>query len=451
MEVTPRFLGEFLDSPTLLSLIIVALLIFLTAFFVAAEFSIVKVRGARLDQLVLEGNKRAIVAKKVIENLDDSLSASQFGITLSALGLGWIGADQIEGMMEPLVNVFNVSATTSTFLSFLIAFLLIAFLHVVIGELVPKTLAVHEAEKLTLLVARPLYWFTKIMYPFIRVLNSLARLTLRLFGVQTTAQETAHSEEELKIIMTESFKSGEINENELAYVQNIFSFDERVAKDAMVPRMNMVTIDEEDSMDSIIATVQEHQYTRYPVTRDGDRDDVLGFVNAKQLFTAQLANSDAPFATFIHQLPLVTEFTPLQEAMVKMQNARTMMCLVIDEYGGTAGLLTIEDILEEIVGEIRDEFDRDEQAEITEVTPGHYRLSGLVLTQEVEERFGIEIEDDVDTVGGFVLSQKANARAGERFVLPGDHELIVREVDNHRIVFVDLILAHRDEIQAEID
>ncbi|KAB2861548.1 MAG: CBS domain-containing protein, partial [Exiguobacterium chiriqhucha] len=144
-------------------------------------------------------------------------------------------------------------------------------------------------------------------------------------------------------------------------------------------------------------------------------------------------------------------FTPLQEAMVKMQNARTMRCLVIDEYGGTAGLLTIEDILEEIVGEIRDEFDRDEQAEITEVTPGHYRLSGLVLTQEIEERFGIEIEDDVDTIGGFVLSQKANARTGERFVLPGEHELIVREIDNHRVVFVDLILAHKDEIQPELD
>lgn len=434
-----------------ISLMLVALLIFMTAFFVAAEFSIVKVRSARLDQLVLEGNKRATFAKKVIENLDDSLSASQFGITLAALGLGWIGADQIEGLIHPLVDWFNVSSTVSTILSFLIAFLLIAFLHVVIGELVPKTLAVHEAEKLTLLVARPLHVFTKLMYPFIRLLNSMARLTLRLFGVQTTAQETAHSEEELKIIMTESFKSGEINENELAYVQNIFSFDERIAKDAMVPRMNMVTIDEEDSIDTIIDTVQEHQYTRYPVTRDNDRDDVLGFVNAKQLFTAQLAHNEAPFETFIHQLPLVTEFTPLQEAMVKMQNARTMMCLVIDEYGGTAGLLTIEDILEEIVGEIHDEFDRDEQAEITEVKPGHYRLSGLVLTQEIEERFGIEIEDDVDTIGGFVLSQKANARSGERFVLQGNHELIVREVDNHRIVFVDLILAHKDEIQAEVD
>ncbi|MBR2680768.1 MAG: CBS domain-containing protein, partial [Exiguobacterium sp.] len=183
----------------------------------------------------------------------------------------------------------------------------------------------------------------------------------------------------------------------------------------------------------------------YPVTRDGDRDDVLGFVNAKQLFTAQLSKNDAPFESFIHQLPLVTEFTPLQEAMVKMQNAQTMMCLVIDEYGGTAGLLTIEDILEEIVGEIRDELDRDEQAEITEVAPKHYRLSGLVLTQELEERFGIEIEDDVDTVGGFVLSQKANARTGERFLLPGNHELIVSEVDNHRIVFVDLILASHEE------
>ncbi|MGA9468202.1 MAG: hemolysin family protein [Exiguobacterium marinum] len=434
-----------MDSPMLLSLFIVTLLIFLTAFFVAAEFSIVKVRSARLDQLVLEGNKKAVTAKKVIENIDDSLSASQFGITLSALGLGWIGADQIEKYIHTLVEQLNLSQSLVTFLSFLIAFLLIAFLHVVIGELVPKTLAVHESEKLTLLVARPLYVFTKLFYPFIRALNSMARLTLRLFGVQTTAQETAHSEEELKIIMTESFRSGEINENELAYVQNIFSFDERIAKDAMVPRMNMVTIDEEDTIEEIISVVEEHQYTRYPVTRDGDRDDVLGFVNAKQLFTAQLSKNDAPFESFIHQLPLVTEFTPLQEAMVKMQNAQTMMCLVIDEYGGTAGLLTIEDILEEIVGEIRDEFDRDEQAEITEVAPKHYRLSGLVLTQELEERFGIEIEDDVDTVGGFVLSQKANARTGERFTLPGNHELIVSEVDNHRIVFVDLILASYEE------
>ena len=430
----------------LFSFVMVALLIFLTAFFVAAEFSIVKVRLSRLDQLVSEGNKRAINAKKVIEHLDDSLSASQFGITIAALGLGWIGADQIEGLIHPLIESLNVSDTMATSLSFLIAFLLIAFLHVILGELVPKTLAVHEAEALTLLVARPLYLFTKIMYPFIRVLNGLARLTLRLFGVQTTAQETAHSEEELKIIMTESFRGGEINENELAYVQNIFSFDERVAKDAMVPRMNMVTIDERDAMDDIIQVVAEHQYTRYPVTRDGDRDDVLGFINAKQLFTAQLTKSEAPFASFIHQLPLVTEFTPLQEAMVKMQNARTMMCLVIDEYGGTAGLLTIEDILEEIVGEIRDEFDRDEQADITEILPGHYRLSGLVLTQELEERFGVAIEDDVDTIGGLILSRKANARQGDRFELSDGYALVVSEVDHHRILFVDLLTPKQPDL-----
>ncbi|RGP35088.1 HlyC/CorC family transporter, partial [Pseudotabrizicola alkalilacus] len=260
----------------IINLIMVAILIALTAFFVATEFAIVKIRTTRLDQLVAEGNTKAVAARKVVGNLDEYLSACQLGITITALGLGWLGEPTVEHLLHPLFVEFDLSESVSSILSFIIAFALITFLHVVIGELAPKTLAIQKAEAVTLRIAKPIMFFYKIMYPFIKTLNGSARIFTGWFCLKPASEHAlAHSEEELRLILSESYKSGEINQSEFKYVNNIFQFDDRTAKEIMVPRVDMVTLDKSETVKESIAVVTEENYTRYPII-DGDKDSVIG-------------------------------------------------------------------------------------------------------------------------------------------------------------------------------
>ena len=364
-----------MDSITLLNLFLIALLIGLTAFFVGSEFAVVKVRMSRIDQLISEGNKKAIVAKKVANDLDYYLSACQLGITVTALGLGFLGKPTVERILYPVFESWGVAQALATAISIAVAFSIVTFLHVVVGELAPKSLAIQFAEKMTLLLAGPLYWFGKIMYPFIWSLNGSARVLLRTFGVQPASHEQAHSEEELKIIMAQSFKSGEINQTELSYMENIFSFDERVAKDIMVPRTQIITLDQTMTREEIIDILNEHKYTRYPVTEEGDKDRIIGFVNVKEMLTNYAVGQESRLVDSLHELIMIHEGTPLQDALLKMQSKRVHIALVMDEYGGTAGIITMEDILEEIVGEIRDEFDVDEVPDIQQKSEGFIILT----------------------------------------------------------------------------
>ena len=233
---------------TTLNLFLIAILIALTAFFVATEFAIVKVRSSRIDQLIAEGKKGAIAAKKVITHLDEYLSACQLGITVTALGLGWLGEPTFRKILLPIFDYFPLTESMISILSFVIAFAFVTFIHVVVGELAPKTIAIQKAEAVTLYFAKPIIWFYRIMYPIIWSLNGSARVLVGIFGLKSASEhEVAHSEEELRILLSESYKSGEINKNELKYVNNIFEFDERLAKEIMVPRTEIATI----SIDSI--------------------------------------------------------------------------------------------------------------------------------------------------------------------------------------------------------
>ncbi|MEW8987558.1 MAG: hemolysin family protein, partial [Bacillus sp. (in: firmicutes)] len=265
------------------NLLLVVLLIALTGFFVATEFAIVKVRGSRIDQLISEGRKGAQSAKHVVTHLDEYLSACQLGITITALGLGWLGEPTVEEMLHPVFENFHLNASLSGILSFGIAFVSITFLHVVVGELAPKTVAIQKAEAITLAFSKPIIWFYKIMYPFIWLLNGSARLLVGLFGLKSASEhEIAHSEEELRILLSESYESGEINQNELNYVNNIFEFDERIAKEIMVPRTEIVTFDISDEIETIIEVIQKEKYTRYPVI-DGEKDNIVGMINIKEI------------------------------------------------------------------------------------------------------------------------------------------------------------------------
>lgn len=344
-----------MDSIIALNLALVALFIGLTAFFVGAEFAILKVRLSRIDQLIAEGNKKAVIAKKVAHELDYYLSACQVGITITALVLGALGEPTVERMLHPLFVAFEVPAAVSTALSYIIALSIITFLHVVIGELAPKTLAIQFAEKMTLLLAPPLYGFGKIMYPFIQALNGAARLLLRLFGVKPAGHETVHSVEELKWIVDQSYESGEINQTELNYLNNIFAFDERTVREIMIPRARIVTVEKGMPLTELIQVLDEHDYTRYPVVEAGRADRFVGFINTKEMLTSIAAGRDSDVRPFIHDMPRFTESDLIRDVLIKMQQTHVHMAAVVNASGTAVGLVTMEDILEEIVGDIRDE------------------------------------------------------------------------------------------------
>jgi CBS domain containing-hemolysin-like protein len=437
--VCPAECGAFQLEITV-NLILVAILIALTAFFVVSEFAFVKVRVSRIDQLIEENRAGALAAKHVVTHLDEFLSACQLGITITALGLGWLGEPTMDRLLHPLFEAMGLNPSLSNVLSFGLAFAIITFLHVVMGELAPKTIAIVKAESVTLWCAKPMIWFYRIMYPFIWLLNGSARLLVGLFGMKPASEhEMAHSEEELRIILSESYKSGEINKTELTYVNNIFEFDNRIAKEIMVPRTEMVTLSIDDDFDTILNTIKNEKYTRYPVVAGGNKDNVLGVVNIKEILIANMNNRSNGVAAshslekFIKPIIRAIETIPIQDLLVKMQKEHVHMAILLDEYGGTAGLVTVEDILEEIVGDIRDEFDVDELPEVQKIDEDHYIFSGKVLIEDVNDLLGISlVEEDVDTLAGWFLTHQFDVKSGDTLTAEG-FSFTVREIEgqNH--------------------
>ena len=259
-----------------------------------------------------------------------------------------------------------------------------------------------------------------------------------MLGVDPDAQTDAMSEEEIKIIINNSYNGGEINQTELNYMQNIFSFDERHAKDIMVPRTQMVTLNEPFNVDELLETIKEHQFTRYPITEDGDKDHIKGFINVKEFLTEYASGKPIKINNYIHELPMISETTRISDALVRMQREHVHISLIIDEYGGT-GILTMEDILEEIVGEIRDEFDDDEVNDIVKLGEDTYQINGRVLLDDLNEKFNIEFEDseDIDTIGGWLQAHNTNLQVEDHIDTQYDR-WIVSEMDNHQLVWVVL-------------
>lgn len=441
-----------MDGEIFWKLILFAFLIAATAFFVATEFAIVKVRTTRIDQLVADGNKSAVKAKHVITHLDEYLSACQLGITITALGLGWIGEPTVEKLLHPVFEAIGVTGSIATVISFIIAFSLVTYLHVVVGELAPKTLAIQKSEMVTLAFAGPLMLFYKIMYFPIRLLNGSARLLTKMFGLQMMSEnEEVHSEEELRMIVADSFKGGEINPAEFNYVNRIFEFDDRVAKEVMVPRTEIVSFEKDLTLNEVFKMIDVEQYTRYPVT-DGDKDHVLGFVNMKQLLTEMIRDENSGEKTveeYVQPVIQVIETIPIGELLVKFQAKRIHIAILLDEYGGTSGLVTIEDIIEEIVGEIRDEFDADELPEKHQFDKNHFSVSGKLLISEVNDLTGMILDDeDIDTIGGWFMAQRGDVVENDTVEEQG-FRFTATEVNNHQIVRIDLQRLEEQQINLE--
>ncbi|MEH7457591.1 hemolysin family protein [Bacillus sp. JJ1127] len=429
----------------IVKLMMVVVLIALTGFFVAIEFAIIKVRSSRINQLVDEKKRGSFAAKKVISNLDEYLSACQLGITITALGLGWLGEPTIKHLLEPLFLKMEFLPVVSSAVSFIIAFAVITFLHVVIGELAPKTLAIQKAEQVSLLLSQPLIYFYRIMYPFIWALNGSARLVTGIFGLPPASEhEVAHSEEELRLILSESYESGEINQAEFKYVNNIFEFDNRLAKEIMVPRTEIVGLYEDEPFETHIKIIGQEKYTRYPVFGE-DKDEIIGMVNVKDLFIRYMdggRNEECSITPYTRPVIEVLENIPIHDLLLQMQKRRIPLAILYDEYGGTAGIVTLEDILEEIVGEIRDEYDEDEYPPIEHISETCKIVEGKVLISEVNDLFGLHlVADDVDTIGGWIMMQKQTIVVGD-IIETGGWSFKIIEKDTHQIKRVEITKAN---------
>jgi CBS domain containing-hemolysin-like protein len=430
---------SFEIGPIVLNLVLVIILVLLNGFFVAAEFALVKVRHSRIQQLLNEGSSKAKYANKVTSELDTYLSATQLGITLASLGLGWVGEPAVsELIMEPFFHVLGLEATVYTHaISFIVAFGFITFLHIVLGELAPKSFAIQKAELTSLWLSAPLLYFYRLFRPIIWVLNGTANKFLSWIGVEPASEhESAHTEEEIRILMDESVKSGHIDQDEMVLFDNIFEFSERIAREVMLPRTDMDCLYLEMSFIENLRMVHETKHTRYPVA-DDDKDRIVGFVHITDLLTAD-PDVEHEISEFIRPILNVPESMEISRVLKLMQKKHSQLAIVVDEYGGTAGFLTLEDIMEEIVGELHDEFDIDERPEV-EVKDKYTSVDGRVLIEDLNDMLDLEIEDeDVDSIGGWLFKKLEGAPVKGKRVASGNHVFEVSEVDRLRIVRIHI-------------
>lgn len=428
--------------PIVFQLILVAFLIFMNGFFVAAEFSCVKIRPSRLETLIQEGSKRAAYAKRLTDHLDASLSVTQLGITLASLGLGWVGEPFIASLILPAVHAAGFGDAVGHTIALVIAFTLITSLHIVLGELTPKTMAIQNVEKIVLAVALPMLIFHRLMYPFVWLLNHVANWTTRQMGFEAAGEgEEAHTEEEIRLLMEESHRQGLIDDTEVDFVDNVFDFTELNVREIMTPRTDMICLYLEDSPEENINTILEEQMTRYPICRE-DKDHVVGFLHVKDMIHALAKGERLRLRRLARKALVVPESMDVSVLLKTMQQGRSQMAIVVDEYGGTAGMVTIEDIVEELVGDIQDEFD-EERGAAERRGERVYSVDAKMLLEELADILEIAIEDeDVDSVGGWLYDRIGlTPRVGQMAAYAGNL-FYVEEVDGVRITRVLIHLAH---------
>ena len=393
-------------SVYVLNLTVVLFLVFCNAFFVISEFAIVKIRRTKLEELAHAGSKRAKIALEINEHLNTYLSATQLGITLASLGLGWLGEPAVSRLLEDLFgSFFENQQVLLHSLSFGVAFTFITLLHVVLGELVPKSMAIQDTEHYALFVAMPLYSFNKICTPIIWCFDHVSSWILKLMKVQKADEnEDAHSEEEIKLIIDASQKGGVIDDTESEIIQNAINFSEIFAHEIMVPRQDMKCIYRNDSFDEVIAFVRENKHTRFPLC-DQDKDQILGMLHIRDL----LEYKDAPQKDILNRLVRKVLFVPenksISDVLHEMMKKRIQLAIVVDEYGGTAGLLTMEDILEELVGEIQDEHDGVAEAACKCIDEKTYEFDGVYLVEDAYEDMGLPYHElEESTMGGYLFN-----------------------------------------------
>jgi CBS domain containing-hemolysin-like protein len=420
----------------LFNLFVIGLLLFSNGFFVAAEFSMVSVRKTRITQLTNEGNFSAKVALEALQDLDKFIAAVQLGVTISSIGLGWVGEATLVRIVEPIFEFLpqNYQLVAAHTVSVTIAFSLVTVLHVVIGELVPKSIALQFPEKTSLIIALPMKIIIKIFNPLISLLNGLGNFLLKIFRIKPSqGAHLVHSIEELNMLINASYNEGVLNETEKEMLHNVFKFSDLTAKQVMVPRTDMACIPSNITFDELNKMTNESQYTRYPVYEE-NLDHISGIIHVKDLYGLFLKKEDFSVEKLLRPVLLVPETITMDNLVREFKKCQGQMAIVIDEFGGTSGLITLEDVLEEIFGEVQDEFDADEEADIKELSEKTYLANAMMRLDEIAEFFEIDIiDEDVDTIGGLVVKILGRiAQIGDSVEIQ-NLEFTVKEIDGARI------------------
>ena len=406
----------------ILRIIAVILLVLANGFFVAAEFALVSVRRTRVAELVAQGNQPALWVQKALENPDRVIAATQLGITLASLGLGWVGEPAVAHLMVPVIRIFplNIQSEVSHSIAAGLAFALITFLHVVVGELAPKSIALQNPENTSLIVARPTIWTEWIFKPAIWALNGTGNFLLKLVGVQpASGHELVHSVEELKMLVTASTEEGVVESEESEMLHAIFDFGELLVRQVMIPRTEIMAFEADLTLRESIEIATRSTFTKFPVYEDV-LDNIIGVVHIKDLLRAQLdpQQVECQARTLIREALFIPENTPVRRVLQLFRARRQHIAIVMDEYGGAAGLVTLEDLMEEIVGEVSDPFDAV-QPEIQKKPDGSVEIDGLTLIDEVNEALGTDFKDPhYDTIAGYFLGILARIPEVDDEIIP---------------------------------
>lgn len=387
---------------------LVIILVLLNGYFVASEFALVAVRKTRIEELVKRGNHSATLVQKALADLDSFISATQLGITLASLALGWIGEPAIAHFLEPYFTFLPKEAATISAhsVSIVIAFTIITFLHIVLGELAPKTIALQKAETISLFIIAPLTLFAKVFRPFIWILNGAGSMVLKLFGFTApSGHQLVHSEEEIRMLLAQSAESGAIQKKEAEMVYSVFRLGDIPVKQIMVPRTDIIAFNVSTSLKEIVKQVERHPHSRFPVY-EHSIDTVIGFVHIKDIYKEVFKSKEEKRlseTSLIRQIIGVPETKRIDEVLLDMRKKRVHIAVVNDEYGGTAGMVTLEDILESLVGEIQDEFEQPLR-DIQKQQDGSYLVDGLTAIERVQRKFNLSMKGQgYTTIGGLVF------------------------------------------------
>jgi len=427
---------EAVDTPSFTvatsSLIAVLGLVAINGFFVAAEFAMVAARRSKLDEMVARGDRGAKAVMAALPHLDRYIAGTQLGITIASLALGWVGEPVLASIFDQLFRLLgrNPSATATHVAAVPIAFFLLTFFHIVLGELAPKSIALASPEKTAKAVARPLMLFSRVMSPFISIFNGAANGLLRLFGVRPPTDQEGHSPDEIRFLVMQAHAHGTLDESDRAMLAGVLDFHEKKARDVMRPRTDVVALDIEATEQEVWEVLRRERYSRYPVYRES-LDDVTGVFLAKDLW---LHSGDAPFnlADFVREPMYVPDSRPAERVLDDLRRTRAHMAVVLDEYGGTAGIVTMEDLVEEVVGDISDEYDFASRESV--VTDGVLELAGSLSLIDVRSDYRIPIpEGDWTTLGGYAFAKLGRLpRMGDRIPIPSG-ELEEVAMDGRRI------------------
>ena len=417
-----------------LRLFLVLVLVLANAFFVAAEFALVSVRHSRLEALAAKGHRTARLVQAMGRDINYYISAAQLGITMASLALGWIGEATLASLFDRVLHAAGVAApnvATHATASVIAGYALLTFLHVVLGEQAPKSMALATAERVAFLVARPLQWFATATKPFTWLLNVTSAGLLRLFGMQVASEAThVHSPEELRLLVMQTRRHGLLDESDTAMLAGVFDFHNKKARDVMRPRTDVVALPIDAGEQEVWRTIRAERYSRYPVYRE-DLDDLVGVFLAKDLW---LHDGAQPFSLqqFVREALYVPDTRPAERVLDDLRKTRAHMAVVLDEYGGTAGIITMEDLIEEVIGDIADEYDVANRLAVE--TDGVLELAGAMSLVDVRSDYGLRIpEGDWSTLGGYVFSALGRLpKVGDRAPFPGG-ELEVVAMDARRV------------------